>query len=242
MPAESERRVAGLQSFTVALRGYRTTEVDRALTELRDQVDGLVADRDRLTEEKNQLATRLLSAIRRSNELDARVNGLSASAESAEGLSERIRTILELASAEASAITTQARELLDQARVSQTEVDRRRSELAAEEQQILAAARAEAEALQEQAREAASARRAEAQTEAKRILDEATTSAKAVVDQARRAAAADVDRLREHLLAELPRRLNAVLDDAAGYLPGRAEVTTGDGLAEPVVLPRQRQL
>jgi DivIVA domain-containing protein len=262
MPAQSERHVAGVEGFPVTLRGYRATEVDQALAKLRDQVDSLAADRDRLTEEKNQLASRLLVAIRRSNELDTRVKHLSASAESADGLSERIRVILELASAEANSITTKARELLEQARAAQTELDRRRAELEAEEQQVLAAARAEAEELREQARKAASAGRAEAQAEVERIVDDAKASAKAVVDEgeqtaaavvdqarqaaatvvddARRTAAADIDRVREHLQVELPRRLGAVLDDATGFLP-RAEMPGEGDPGKPVPVPRPRQ-
>ena len=205
-------------------------------------MDSLTADRDRLSEQKNQLASRLLSAIRRTNELDARVKHLSASAESADGLSERIRVILELASAEANAMTTQARKLLEQAKTSQTELDHRQAQLGAEEEQVLASARAEADQLRKQALEAATTRRAEAHAEAERILDGARTSAKEVVDQAHRAADADVDRLREYLLAELPRRVNAVIDDAVGQVPSRPEgaATAADG-AESVVVPQQRQ-
>jgi len=188
-------------------------------------VDALAADRDRLAEQKNQLASRLLDAIRRTNELDARVKRLSASAASADGLSERIRVILELASAEAGSMTTRARDLLDQAASSRTELDRRQAQLDADRHRILASAQAEADQQREQALEAASAQRSVAQAEAERILDEA-----------RRAAADDADRLREHLLAELPRQVNAVIDDAIGRVPG-APATADD----PVVVPRQRQ-
>jgi DivIVA domain-containing protein len=240
MPAEPERRDAGLPGFTVALRGYRPAEVDQALAELRDRLDSLAADRDRLSEQKNELASRLLAAVRRTNELDTRVKHLSASAESADGLSERIRVILGLASAEADAMTTEARKLLEQAQTSRAELDRRRAEHDDEHQRVLDAARADSEHLREEALEAASARRAEAHAEAERILDEARTSAKTVVDEAHRAVAADIDRLREHLLAELPRRLNAVIDDAVERLPSRAEAAADDS-AESVVVPRQRQ-
>lgn len=239
MPAEPERRAAGLPGFAIALRGYRPAEVDQALAELRDRADSLAADRDRLCEQKNELASRLLAAVRRTNELDLRVKHLSASAESADGLSERIRVILGLASAEADAMTTQARNLLEQATTSQAELDRRRAEHDAEHERVMAAGRAEADQLREEALEAANARRAEAHAEAERILDEARTSAKAVVDGAHRAAAADVERLREHLLAELPRRLNAVIDDAVERLPSRAQAAaTAD---DSVVVPRPRQ-
>jgi len=225
MPAEPERRLAGHHRFTTAFRGYRTAEVDQALAELGERVDALAADRDRLAEQKNQLASRLLDAIRRTNELDARVKRLSASAASADGLSERIRVILELASAEAGSMTTRARDLLDQAASSRTELDRRQAQLDADRHRILASAQAEADQQREQALEAASAQRSVAQAEAERILDEA-----------RRAAADDADRLREHLLAELPRQVNAVIDDAIGRVPG-APATADD----PVVVPRQRQ-
>jgi F0F1-type ATP synthase membrane subunit b/b' len=204
-------------------------------------VDSLAADRDRLSEQKNQLASRLLAAIRRANELDTRLKHLSASADSADGLSERIRVILELASAEATAMTTQARRLLEQAKTTQTELDDRQARLDADQQLILASARAEADQQREQALEAASAQRAEAQADAERILDEARTFAKKVVDEARRAASADVDRLREHLLAELPRRMNAVMDDAVSQLSSEPKgAATADDPASAVV-PQQRQ-
>jgi V/A-type H+-transporting ATPase subunit G/H len=242
MPAEPERRLADHHRFTIALRGYRPAEVDQALAELRDRVDSLAADRDQLSEQKNQLASRLLSAIRRTNELDTRVKRLSASADSADGLSERIRVILELAFAEANAMTTHARKLLEQATTSKTELDHRQAQLEADQQQILTSARAEADQLRMQALEAANARRAEAQVEAERILEEARTSAKEVVDDARRAARADVDRLREHLLAELPRQVIAVIDDAVGRLPiGVEGAATTNNSAESVVVPQQRQ-
>jgi V/A-type H+-transporting ATPase subunit G/H len=242
MPAEPERRLAGHHRFTIAVRGYRPAEVDQALAEFQDRMDSLVADRDRLAEQKNQLASRLLSAIRQTNELDTRVKRLSASADSADGLSERIRVILELACAEANAMTTQARKLLEQAKTSKAELDHRQAQLEADQQQILASARAEADQLRKQAQDAASARRAEARVEAERILNEARTSAKAVVDDAHRAAGADVDRLREHLLAELPRQVIAVIDDAVGQLPSGPEGTaTTNHSAESVVVPQQRQ-
>jgi DivIVA domain-containing protein len=242
MPAERERRLADHHRFTIARRGYRPAEVDQALAEVRDRADSLAADRDRLSEQKNQLASRLLSAIRRTNELDTRVKRLSASADSADGLSERIRVILELACAEANAMTTHARNLLQHAKASKTELDHRQAQLEADQQQILASAQAEADQLRKQALEAASARRAEAQAEAERILDEARTSAKAVVDDAHRAAVADVDRLREHLLAELPRRVVAIIDDAVGQLPSAPEGSaTAYHSAESVVVPQQRQ-
>jgi DivIVA domain-containing protein len=242
MAAEPERHTAGQHGFTVALRGYRPAEVDQVLAELRAQVDSLVADRDRLSEQKDQLASRLLAAIRRTDELGTQVKHLSASAGSADGLSERIRAILELASAEADAVTTQARELLEQAKTAQTELDHRRAQLDVERKQVLASARAEADQLRQEALQASSAHRAEAQAEAERILGEARTAATAAVDHAHRTAAADADRLREHLLAELPRRLNAIIDDAVGQLPGPAETTpTAADPAEAVVLPQQRQ-
>jgi DivIVA domain-containing protein len=242
MPAEPERRLAGHDRFTIALRGYRPAEVDQALAELRDRVDGLAADRDRLSEQKSQLASRLLAAIRRTNELDTRLKHLSASADSADGLSERIRVILELASAEAMAMTTQARRLLEQAKTTQTELDHRQARLDADQQQILASARAEADQQRKQALEAASAQLAEAQAEAERILEKARTFAKEVVDEAHRAAAADVDRMREHLLAELPRQMNAVIDHAVAQLPsGPQGAATADESAGSVVVPQQRQ-
>jgi multidrug efflux pump subunit AcrA (membrane-fusion protein) len=92
----------------------------------------------------------LLSAIRRTNELDTRVKHLSASAESADGLSERVRVILELASAEVNAMTTQAGKLLEQAKTTQTELDHRQAQLDADQRQLLASARAEADQLREQ--------------------------------------------------------------------------------------------
>jgi hypothetical protein len=57
-----------------------------------------------------------------------------------------------------------------------TELDHRQVQMDAEQEQIPAFARAEADRLREQALEAAIARRAEAQAEAERILDEAKTS------------------------------------------------------------------
>jgi hypothetical protein len=71
---------------------------------------------------------------------------------------------------------TQARKLLNQAKTPQKELDHRQAQMDAEQEQILASARAEADRLREQALEGAIARRAEAQAKAERILDEAKTS------------------------------------------------------------------
>jgi DivIVA domain-containing protein len=224
MSAEPERRVAGQHDFTVALRGYKPAEVDQALAELRARVDDLVAERNSLSAQKNQLASQLLSAIRRTNELSMQVEHLSASAASTDGLSERIRVILELASEEGKAITAQAREL------------------EAERTLLLTSARAQADRLQREAVQAARAHHDEAQADAERILGEASTAAKAVLEEAHRSAAADVDQLRESLLTELPQRLNAVIDAALGHLPGPVEGAANGG--EPVdaaVVPQQRQ-
>jgi chromosome segregation ATPase len=242
MPAEPERRTAGLHGFTLALRGYRPAEVDHILAELQAQTASLAADRDTLSEQKAQLASRLLFAIRRIDELDTQVKHLSASAGSADGLSERVRVILELASAEANTMTAQARELFEQNKAAQTNLDRRRTQLEVERTQVLASARAEADELRRQAGQAAAAHRAESLAEAERILGEARTAATAVVDQAHRTAAADANRLREHVLAELPPKLNTIIDTAIGKLAGGSDATSmTDSPGEEVTLPRQRQ-
>jgi DivIVA domain-containing protein len=245
MPAEPDRRLGGQDEFTVVRRGYRPAQVDQALAELRADVDTLVAERDGLSQRNQQLATRLASAIRRANTLEARVKHLSASAASADGLSERVRTILELAAAEAEAMKAQARELLEQTRASQTELGRRLAQLDDERGHILAAARTDADRLRQQAVATASAHRAEAATEAERILGEARTIARNVVANAQRAVTADIDRLREYLLTELPRSVNVVISEAVGQLPhtidGASTISDSADSAGVVVLPEQRQ-
>jgi hypothetical protein len=63
-----------------------------------------------------------------------------------------------------------------------------------------------------------------------------------VVAEAYRAAVADVDRLREHILAELPRSLNAVVNDAMGQLLRNGEEpSTNSETAAAVVIPEQRK-
>jgi vacuolar-type H+-ATPase subunit H len=123
------------------------------------------------------------------------------------------------------ALKAQADEVLKQTRASQAEADDRLSQLEGERNQVLAAARTDAEHSRQQAVRVASAVRADAETERERILGEARTTAANVVADAHRAAAADVDRLREHLRAELPRSLDAVLNDAIGQLPRTLAVT-----------------
>jgi cell division septum initiation protein DivIVA len=242
MAAEPHQPGAGQHGFTFALRGYKPSEVDQAIAELRAHVDGLVAEREILSEQKNQLASRLVSAIRRTNELDTQVKHLSASADSSDGLSERIRVILELAAAEAKDMTAQARELLEQAATSRTELDQRRVQLDAERHQVLTSAQTEADQLRREASDAASTHRSEAEAEVRRILEEARSTAAAVVERAHRTAAADVDRLREHILGELPSKLNAVISDAVARLHGPLEgASTSADPAEAVVLPQQRQ-
>jgi len=237
MPAEPERRVAGQHDFTVALRGYKPAEVDHVLAGLRARVNDLVGERNELAEQKNQLASQLLSAIRRTNELGRQVEHLSASAASTDGLSERIRVILELASEEASVITAQARDLLEEAKTSRSNADRRLVQAEAERTQLLDSARADADRLRQEAVQAAKAQHDEAQADAERILVEARTTAKTVVEEAHRTAAADVDRLRESLLAELPRKLNAVLEAALSRVEGAAS----DDQPRGPVVPQQRQ-
>jgi cell division septum initiation protein DivIVA len=242
MPAEPDRRLGGQYEFTVVRRGYRPAQVDQALVELRAHADTLVADRDGLSQRNQQLAAYLASAIRRANTLEARVKHLSASAASADGLSERVRVILELASAEADAMKTEARELLEQTKASHAQLRHRLAQLDAEQSQILAAARTDADRLTRQAHIMASAHRANADTEAERILEDARTTATNVVADAHRAAAADVDRLREYLLEELPRGLNAVINEAIGQLPHTIDANSIiSDPADAVVLPKQRQ-
>jgi len=240
MPAESDQR-PGRHGFTIVRRGYEPAQVDRALARLQAQLDRLVVDRERLLENNQQFAARLASATGRANELEARVNGLSASAASADGLSERVRAILELAAEEADALKAQASELLEQTRASQAEADHRLAQLEGERIQVLATARTNAERERQQVVHTASAVRAGAEAECERILGEARTTAANVVADAHRAAAADVDRLREYLRMELPRSLDAVLEDAIGQLPCTpAGVPTVSDAAEAVVLPKQR--
>lgn len=237
MPAESDRRPGRRHGFTVVRRGYRPAQVDQALAALQAHVDGLVVDRERLLENNQQFAARLASAIGRANELEAQVKRLSAPAASADGLSERVRAILELAVDEANAIRAQASELLEQTRASQVELDQRLAQLEGERHQV----RTDAEEARQQAASTLSALRADAEAECERILGEARTTAANVVADAHRAAAADVDRLREHLLAELQRSLDAVVNDAVGQLPRTiAGAPTVSDAAEAVVLPPQR--
>jgi DivIVA domain-containing protein len=237
MPAESDRPHGRRHGFAVVRRGYAPAQVDQALA----QLDGLVADRERLLENNQQFAARLAAATGRAHELEARMKHLSASAASADGLSERVRAILELATDEANALTAQANELLEQARASQAEADHRLAQLEIERSQVLAAARTAAEQARQQAASTASAVRADAEAERERILRAAGTTAANVVADAHRAAAADVDRLREHLHAELPRSVDAVLNDAIKQLPRTlAGAPTVTDAAESVVLPPQR--
>jgi len=240
MPAETRQPIAGQHRFTVTFRGYKPAEVDQALAELSDQVENLVADLDRLSREKQQLAARLLSAINQAGTLSTRVKHLSASAGSADGLSERIKVILELASAEADAMTAQAKALLEQTKSSQAELDQRRAQFDRERSQLIASAQAEAERLREEAQQAAQAHRAETATETERILHEARTTARATVEEANRAAAADVDRLHEHLREALLSALDAVIKDATALLPSRVDGASTVG-NDAVVLPQQRR-
>ncbi len=130
--------------FRVVRRGYPPAEVDRALAELRAQVAALTADRDQLTVRYRLLADRLAAEIRRTADLDERAQRLSASPAGADGLGERVRLILQLASEEADAIVAQAGGLLAQARAAQQDLDRRRARVEAECRQLLAAVLAEA--------------------------------------------------------------------------------------------------
>jgi cell division septum initiation protein DivIVA len=242
MSAEPDRQPEPEHGFAIVLRGYRPVQVDQALAELRAQVGALGFDRDGLVGRNQQLAGRLASAIRRANALEAQVKHLSASAGSADGLSERVRTILELASDEANAMTARARELLEQTRTSRAELDHHLAELDAERNRVLAAAWTDADQARQRALSAASALRADAQAESDRILGEARTTAANVVAEAYRAAVADVDRLREHILAELPRSLNAVVNDAIRQLPRNTEEpSTISEAAAAVVVPEQRK-
>ena len=241
MPAESDRRPGRRHGFAVVRRGYEPAQVDQALAELQAQMDRLVADRERLLENNQQFAARLAAATGRANELEARVKHLSASAASADGLSERVRAILELATGEANALTAQANELLEQTRASHAEADHRLAQLEIERNQVLAAARTAAEQARQQAASTASALRGDAEAECERILHAAGTTAANVVADAHRAAAADVDRLREHLYAELPRSVDAVLNNAIGQLPRTlAGAPTVTDAAQAVVPPPQR--
>jgi DivIVA domain-containing protein len=240
MPAETRQPIAGQHRFTVTFRGYKPAEVDQVVAELNDQVENLVGDLDRLSREKQQLSARLLSAINQANTLSAQVKHLSASAGSADGLSERIRAILGLASAEADTITAHATAILEQTKSSQADLDQRRARFDVERSQLIASAQAEAERMREEAQQAARAHRAETDTEAERILAEARTTARAAVEEAHRAAAADVDRLHEHLRATLPSALDAIIKDAIALLPSRVDgAPTADN--EAVVLPEQRR-
>ncbi len=242
MPAEPAQQQEPQHGFTVVRRGYRPAQVNQAWAELRAQVDDLVIDRDELAGQNQQLAGRLASAIRRANALEAQVKHLSASAGSADGLSERVRVILGLASDEANAMTAHARALLKQTRASRAELDHQISQLDAERNRVLAAAETDANQARQQALNTASALHADAEAESDRILAAARTTAANVVADAYRAAATGVERLRGHILAELPRSLNAVVNDAIAQLPRKLEEPpTVSEAAAAVVIPEQRE-
>jgi chromosome segregation ATPase len=111
----------------VARRGYRADQVDDYLRYLDAQVLMLAADRDALLEERARLACRLEEETAEKERLRARLHWLTHTPQSAEGISQRVRVMLELAGEEIAELRERARNEV-RTILAQAEIRRLRNE------------------------------------------------------------------------------------------------------------------
>src|SRR5882757_8857074 len=91
-------------------RGYSPGQVDEYLSYLDTQMLMLSADRDALVEHRDQLVRRVERERAEKERLREQLRGLGASPRSAEGVSRRLRVMLELAAEEVAGLREQAQE------------------------------------------------------------------------------------------------------------------------------------
>ena len=196
-------------------RGYSPAQVDDYLRYLDTQILMLSADRDALIEQRDQLARRATRERGENDRLRRQLRSLAASPRSAEGLSGKLRVILELAVAEAAELRERARgdarAVVARAEIEQRRAEQLRRRLEQDRDQLDAERagmrRLEAQAADERARiehdfaAAMASRRAEAlaaieqkmahsRAEADQLLARARVQADRVIAQARHTAAA----------------------------------------------------
>ncbi len=149
--------------FAIVMRGYDREQVADHLQRLDAELRVLAADRDAATANAHELAAHLEDARDEIAELRREVDKLSVPPTTAQGMSERLSRMLQLASDEASEM---------------------RAEASAEAAETLSIARQEAADMRSSAAADAERVRGEARTAAKKLVDEAAARARQVKETA----------------------------------------------------------
>ncbi len=149
--------------FAIVMRGYDREQVADHLQRLDAELRVLAADRDAATANAHELAAHLEEARDEIAELRREIDKLSVPPTTAQGMSERLSRMLQLASDEASEM---------------------RAEASAEAAETLSIARQEAADMRSDASAEAERIRSEAQAAAKKLVDEASARARQVKETA----------------------------------------------------------
>lgn len=183
MPNNEATSASGLP-FATVMRGYDRDQVSEFFRRFDAEMRVIAADRDAATANARELAENLEIARDNIDELRREVNRLSVPPTTVQGMSERVSSMLRLASDEASEIRAQseaeAAEVLSIARqeVAQhreeiaqktAELERRREAMAAEHEATMIAARDEAQRILAEAKAQAEELDARAQANRERI-------------------------------------------------------------------------
>lgn len=218
--------------FSVTRRGYNPAQVEEHLRYLHAQLSMLAADRDAMSDQSQRLSDEIEAVRAEDEQLRARMRLLALHPLSAEGITERARLTLELATEEAEVVREgaqrEARALVDRASVEHLRnererhrLERERAEIAAEHaeaSQALAAAHREADRIvaetsasrdsaERQLAASIAARWEEAESEAQRSEAENRTEAERLLARARQQA--------EHVISQARHVADGVSQSAA---------------------------
>ncbi|AIJ23960.1 hypothetical protein [Amycolatopsis methanolica] len=225
--------------FDIRWRGYDRPQVQHWVQQAETELAMLAADRDAAISERDDLAAELESTRAALRRLQDRFDQVCRTPISDEGLSYRMRRMVELAQDEAAEITARARAAADTSWAAAQEaaqqlrrrhidligeLDRRRQALEREHQDLLDRTRADVEAMTTRAHaeraaldEQAARRRAEIERDFQRDLQARRAAAKQEVDALRSAARAEAETMVREA-EEVVRKLHRARDEALAQL------------------------
>ncbi|MFD4254866.1 cellulose-binding protein [Amycolatopsis thermoflava] len=225
--------------FDIRWRGYDRPQVQHWVQQAETELALLAADRDAAISERDDLAAELESTRAALRRLQDQFDQVCRTPITVEGLSHRMRRMVELAQDEAAEITARARAAADTSWAAAQEaaqqlrsrhialigeLDRRRRDLEREHQDLLARIRADVEAMTTRAHaeraaldEQAARRRAEIEADFQRDLQARRAAVEQEIDALRSAARADAETMVREA-EEVVHTLHRARDEALAQL------------------------
>lgn len=211
--------------FDTVLRGYDRDQVRHYVDVTERDTQVLVADRDAALSQAEDLAAQLTSARATIRQLQCTIDRISRTPVDPDGLSERLRRMVELATADAGEITRRAQaaaertwrhaedtaaRLTERHRELLAELDQRRRDMEAEHTELIRRAQADIDRMTREAHE----RRDLLDERAEQLRAQAQTDFNLAMSARRADLEAELNQRRADADAELQRHIGALRDEA----------------------------